>query len=268
MNITVIIVTRKRFTLLDRAIASINQQDFDGKVKILIFIDDCSKTKRCLEKNYTQKDNFKWIFCPRRTGEKSGAVRLAYLRNRAIEASDTTWISFLDDDNEFESYHLSSLMHYALENNSEAIHSYRKLFYADGTPYYFSEELSPWVRDIEKAKEQFKLLSLHGVVRKGSNIIKDKVDLEKKFYRVDTNVWLIKRKILLQYKIPEEFTSQDWMNNVYEDEKLLQKLINHDVKIHCNKLSSVKYYLGGYSNILFMNKVNKQNVYAEEWEEL
>lgn len=83
-----------------------------------------------------------------------------------------------------------------------------------------------------------------GVVFEGSNEIHFKYGIV-----IDTNVWLIKRKIILENKISDDFSSQDWENNLAEDDKLMFGLYANKIRVLGNDEATVKYYLGGYSNV-------------------
>lgn len=266
MNITFLIITRKRTGLLKRAIASIKGQNFGGNIKILILIDDCIETFNFLEKEYSYDVNISWHLNDRKISEKSGPARAAYLRNIAVKEAESEWVSFLDDDNELEPFHVSELCRCAMLNNAEAVYCYRQLFYTDGTPYCFIDGMYPWARSKMQAKEQFERLSSKGIIEKGSNIIRDQIDDSSGGINlVDTNVWLIKREILLKITIPVDYSYQDWLNIICEDDKMLQSLIDSNVKIFCNRVPSVKYYLGGYSNKEYINNTINQIIYSEEW---
>lgn len=269
MEITVIIITRQRSKLLKRAINSIKSQCFPGKLATLIFIDDCSETSSFLENEYLSDNSITWVNIKRKKEDISGPSHSAYLRNKAVESSKTEWIAFLDDDNEFEPFHFAELKRCAIKNNVEAVHCFRQLYYSDGLPYCFMEEEYPWARNSQQAKEQFFLLSKCGIIEKGSNIIHDQVSTTNSgINMVDTNVWLIKKEILLKNKISQDYTHADWMNIVCEDDKLLLSLINSKVRICCNNVPSVKYYLGGYSNMDFIKGKAKAINYSVEWKEV
>ena len=51
-TITVLTVTRQRPDLLQRAIHSVKQQDYQGAIQHLILIDGCMKSYRMLEQHY------------------------------------------------------------------------------------------------------------------------------------------------------------------------------------------------------------------------
>jgi hypothetical protein len=67
-------------------------------------------------------------------------------------------------------------------------------------------------------------------------------------FMVDTSVWLLERSLLLKYPIPETYSAKDLLDNTAPDDKLLESLLDNDVRIVASGLSTLKYYLGGISN--------------------
>ncbi len=249
-TITVITLTRKRPNLLKRAIASVHSQDYPGQVTHLIIIDDCFETAQTMTKIDDGSFNKRLIshFETREPGEHSGPARCAYLRNLAVQMASTHWVAFLDDDNEYEPNHLSSLMACAFETKHSAVYSYRKIYQFDGTPYL--ERRFPWVRDPEEGKKVYEFLCTKGVLTHDSNILRGMVD--PKGYSnptriVDTSEWLLARSLLIQYPFPP-FTEEELMTTMCEDDKLLELLVEQEVPISTTKLATLRYYLGGYSN--------------------
>src|SRR5215470_1929975 len=109
-SITVITLTRGRPQLLSRAIESVQKQVYGGSILHLVLIDDCLTTLNVFSRAINRNKGIAWQFMSREPGEKTGPARLAKLRNYGINIADTEWVSFLDDDNEFEPDHLSSLV--------------------------------------------------------------------------------------------------------------------------------------------------------------
>ena len=240
--ITVITVTHGRTHLLQRAIDTVKRQTISDKVHHFIYIDDCPDTLDFLKENYSDDLSISWFYYHRKKEDISGPSLLARLRNDAVMKSKGMWLSYLDDDNEFESDHLEKLYKFAISNNYSAVHSYVKVFNRDGTPYLFTQEKWPWSRD-EKSKQKYEMMLNNGLVEKGSNIRKYKYGIV-----IDTNVWLVKREIWEHCQIPDFFSTQDWENNLAEDDKLMEEMIRQEVEVHTNEEASVIYYLGGYSN--------------------
>lgn len=238
--ITVITITKNRPNLLERAINTVKNQTYPN-IKHLIIIDDCEKTLAMLEKNYSNDESVVWEYYHRKENDKSGPNILSKLRTYTIHKVGNGWFSFLDDDNEFYPEHLEKLYTFAIKNNCEAVHSYRKVMYKDGTPYL--KEEWPWGRTLEKKIETYEKMLKAGVVKKGSNIWHDKFG-----YTIDTNVWLLRAELFNDKAIPNEYTDEDYEECRPEDEKMMELLIKNNVRVLSNEEPTVKYYLGGYSN--------------------
>ncbi|MBS1789631.1 MAG: glycosyltransferase family 2 protein [Acidobacteria bacterium] len=247
-SIAVATITRGRPGLLQRAIVSLHNQDYSGPVTHLVVVDDCPDTRAFLDAKMLDKTL--WHYSAREAGEKSGPGRVANLRNLAVRLASASWIAFLDDDNEFEPNHLSSLLDCALRSGSRAVHSHMKIFWPDGSPYL--ESRMPWWRDSEEGKELYNNLCTKGVFQPGSNIIRDRADPlghPDPARTVDMGEWLLERKLLLEYPFPTVYDHIDWANATCEDDKLMEILIQNGVGIACSELPTLRYYLGGYSNI-------------------
>ena len=244
-SITVLTLTKGRPNLVRRCIKSVRQQDYEGEVRHLILIDDCPDTYDTLKQHDEPSDKVRWFLRPRSSEEQSGPEHLARLRNLLVRMAETEWITFLDDDNEYEPYHLRRLMECAHQTGSPAVHSWLRLLNVDGTPYL--KQRWPWCREDEVGTRRYQEMALLGVVSPGSNVVRD--NIHNLPYRcVDTSEWLLKREILLNHPIPATFSYEEYVNNKAEDDKLLMQLLAAKVPIVCNQVASLKYYLGGYSN--------------------
>ena len=113
----------------------------------------------------------------------------------AIYNTTTEYIAFLDDDNEYLPNHLKDLYEFSKNENCDAVHSYRRIFYNDGSPYL--EELSPWGYSLQERKNNYRMLLNEGIVSRGSNEWHDKYGIT-----IDTNVWLIKTSLLKNHPFP------------------------------------------------------------------
>ncbi len=93
------------------------------------------------------------------------------------------------------------------------------------------------------------------LTRKGNQAKKIKADMAFKTaecYRFtdrvrEANEWY-ERALLLEYPFPEAYSSIDWLSMTTEDDKLMQVLVQNQIKIACTQKPTLKYYLGGYSN--------------------
>ena len=268
-KVTVVTLTRERPTLVRRAIESVQVQDYSGLIEHLIVIDDCAKTAEKLAETRGQPNRqVKVCFKSRPPGETPGDSlrlelvypRLSRLLNSAVCLSNSRWIAFLDDDNEYEVNHISSLVSCSVRHDCSAVHSHRKIYEADGSPYL--KRCFPWAPDPQEGERIYELLCSRGVWLRGTNILKDRagpmglmpfrnstiLTSWDPVFLVDTSVWLLERSLLVKYPIPETFSNEDLENDTAPDDKLLELLLKNNVPIVTTGLPTVRYYLGGISN--------------------
>ncbi|HET9015583.1 MAG TPA: glycosyltransferase family A protein [Thermomicrobiaceae bacterium] len=249
-SVTVITITRGRPALLGRAVASVRAQTYAGPVTHRILVDDCPATASMLaEASDSSGVALEWRLVPRGLHDLDGPSRLARLRNQAVRDSASDYVAFLDDDNEIEPDHLDSLVGRARDTGSHAVHSWRRLFLADGAPYL--EARLPWKRDRDEGARIYQDLCGRGVFQPGSNVARDRADPKghpDPTRTVDMGEWLFDRALLLEIPFCEHYSHQDWLDVIPEDYKLLRSLIEHDVRIASTGLPTLRYYLGGYSN--------------------
>lgn len=249
ISITVVTLTRHRKELLKRCIESIKAQAYKGLIKHIILIDECEDTMRLLETNTTIPDWVEWHWMPRTAKDKSGPWRVSRLRNIAVEKSNTDCVSFLDDDNLYESSHLHTLVECMERTGCPAVHSHERIFWPNDKPYL--DQRIPWCRDPEQAKVQYLELCSKGVFKPGSNISYDRADPKghpNPARTVDMGEWLFRRELLLKYPFIEEYSEKDWNDIITEDDKLMYTLIEEGVQIACTNLPTFRYYLGGFTN--------------------
>jgi glycosyltransferase involved in cell wall biosynthesis len=264
----VVTVTKGRPTVLRRAIASVFAQDYPDEIEHHVIIDDDPVTLAALA-SVPSRPGYRVVAHPIERAEGSAEQqrdrrqvypRIAMLFNLGVRLCDSTWIAFLDDDNEFETLHLRSLLELAHRTGSPAVHSGRKMFWSDGAPY-LDERWHTAPNDAEGARI-YRLMCERGVRVPGTNLVLDRADPvrvatfrpstvirdDDPMLLVDQNVWLIRRDLLLRLPIPEVYTEQDYQSNTAPDDKMLGVLLYNDVNIVTNSLPSVRYYLGGISN--------------------
>ena len=221
-----------------------------------MIVDDCEKTAAFLNESYSQSGNLIWKMVPRDPGERSGPWRLGKLRNLAVEITATDWLSFLDDDNEFEPNHIRSLIECGKRTGCRAVHSQRKLYTREGDPYL--EPVWPWCREIEDGRRAYKFLVDEGVFEPGSNVERDRCDPPDSpkadpIRIVDTSEWLLARSLLQEFRFCTEYSYDDWRTINCLDDKFLKSLIDERVEIGCTEQATLKYYLGGFSNDFLRN---------------
>jgi hypothetical protein len=226
-----------------------------------VIIDDCDRTLQFLEANVAARPGLTWTMTRRasegghpyaryRPGSfQFKASRSAFLRNLATRRASSDWIAFLDDDNELEADHLTSLLGHARQHGLRAVHSYASLWTPDGRPYL--AERFPWERDPVAAERTYRALRERGVFTAGSNVVADRADpdgVEDPIRSVDTSEWLLDRRLLLEVGFDERYSDRDGAVIRGEDEKLLNRLIERRVPIGCTGRPTLRYTLGGYSN--------------------
>lgn len=270
-KVSVITLTRGRLNLLKRALDSVAHQDFEYLIEHVVVVDDDVDTFNYLNKvRYQMRQNITIVFVGRSFSEAENSSssflssrayvypRLSLLFNIGVQVASAEKISFLDDDNEYCPNHISSLFSMAQEKQLQAVHSGRLVMNENGSPYL--EERFPGVSDANKSKEIFAKMCDKGIWVKGTNILMDHTSTKvsnfnnstkssefDEVFLVDQNVWLLDRKLLLKFPIPESYSAEDIANNLCPDDKLLETLLKNNVPIHSSNLATVKYYLGGIS---------------------
>lgn len=268
-SIGVVTVSRGRPELLRRAMASVRAQDVTEDIEHVIVIDDDLETLAAVRDAPRRPGLRTTVHLtarpPEEVNEPPGDRRRVYPRlsrlfNLGARIATTEWIAFLDDDNEYEPHHLSSLLACAREHDAPAVHSGRKMYRPDGSPYL--DELWHTAPNPHEGRRLYELMCERGVRVRGTNIVLDRADPvevttlrpstvlrpEDPVLLVDQSVWLIRRKVLLDLPIPETFTEEDYRNNAAPDDKLLERLIKNGVRIFSTRQPTVRYYLGGISN--------------------
>ncbi len=267
-EVTVVTLTRRRPELLHRAMASVREQDYTGEIKHAIIVDDCAETMAALESpSMSQKRHVTVHFEPRpqlmapHSPSFGGAYsRVAFLLNEGVRRATSPWIALLDDDNEYEPDHLSSLMERAVTTGAEAVHSGRQILRHDGSPYLVP--IFPWARERELGRRIHQMLCSRGVWVANTNVLLDRggppgpgrmvnstvAGVNDPVMLVDTSVWLLKRDLLVHCPIPEDFNRQDDEEGTCPDDKLLAALLARRTRIVMTGRPTLRYYLGGMSN--------------------
>lgn len=249
--------------MLRRAMASVDRQDYDGVVEHLIVVDDDRQTLQSLVRWESRVQRPVTIEAQgavpaRREGARAFVYpHLARLLNVGISRASFPWVAFLDDDNEFEPDHVSSLVALAHETGAWAVHSGRAFVWPDGTPYL--ERHLPSAATLEEGQRLYELLCRRGVWVRDTNIVLDRVDSGvgsdalnstvmddgDPVFLVDQNLWLVQRDLLLDVPVPEDFTPAEIDQNTCPDDKMLAALTAAGVEIHSTGRPTVRYTVGG-----------------------
>ncbi|WP_185909553.1 glycosyltransferase [Streptomyces sp. WAC01280] len=282
-KITVITLSRGRPELLRRSIESVRRQDYAGPVEHLVVIDDCERTAREIADEVSASTDHRRVTAHlmRRAGDGDGTgggggtgggagtdsrawiyPRISRLLNKGAALADSTWISFLDDDNEYRPDHLRGLMALVERTGYSAVHSARSIHWADGSPYL--EPRFPWAHVPGTAEEIYELMCARGIWVRGTNVLRDRaVPIDVSVFRnstimtsrdapflVDQNIWLMRRDLMLAHPIPDIFSERDLDENMGPDDMQLKVLLSQRIPIASTGEPTVRYYLGGVSNNL------------------
>ncbi|MPL99924.1 UDP-4-amino-4-deoxy-L-arabinose--oxoglutarate aminotransferase [bioreactor metagenome] len=251
-GVSVIVLTKNRKEKLVEAINSVLMQDFKGSIEILLIGDNCNYLdcidRLKLPKNIKIKKNN--IILDRYFDEKPTVCRVATLRNISINLVSQNFICFLDDDNQWEENHISSLIDSMNQHNCKATFSWRKLFLENGKP--FIPKSWPWIgSDISQDVLSDIYLNL-GVLDENSNILKDCFEAiyqNRDYATIDMGAWLFRKEIFDIIKFRTNYSEEEINSVVTEDDVLLKDLKKLNFIVHPSQKATLKYYLGGYSNM-------------------
>jgi glycosyltransferase involved in cell wall biosynthesis len=254
-EVTVITATRGRPELLPRALASVAGQCCAHVARHLILVDDCAETMAALDG--IGPGSVRPVLVPRTRGQVSGVYRMAELRDIGAELAGTPWLAYLDDDNEWAPTHLHDLLELAAETGAPAVHSWREVTYADGTPYL--RPVFPWARDEEAGRAEYDKRVLAGAIEPGSHVYRDGMRTE-----VDGGEWLLSVDLVRRLRFECVLEGDEWADRVGEDDKFQAKLASGGVRVACTRRPTLLYRLGGASNFGYRGSLTaKGNAGAE-----
>lgn len=239
--ITVMTVTR-RAEQLSRCLRSVRAQDYRGPVRHLLVVDaneDCRAVAR--EEGVSEDDI---VYQARGPEDVDGPVRLAALRNLIAELAGDCWMTFIDDDNEWEPSHLRSLWSTVAENSADLAYSQRLMFEADGSPYLREE--FPWGRDDATRKAVYTYCIAAGIMSPGSNVMRDRLGM--RFTWVDLGEWLFPPGFLAANPFNTRYDAWDWNEIAVEDRDLPRAVHNSGMKVAATGQPTLHYFMGGYTN--------------------
>jgi dTDP-4-amino-4,6-dideoxygalactose transaminase len=249
-SVTVVVLTHGRPELLAQALESVARQDYGGPVKVLVFGDNAPYApgiaKTCvLEGAVASLSVDGW----EPTASQSTFERVALLRNMALELVRTPLVCFLDDDNSWQSNHLSSLLNVMRSAGTPAAHSWRCLVQEDGAEYIPND--FPWLPPGPDSRRIYATYLAHGVFRRDEAIVRDVASLrvgDVDLGMVDLGEWLFERALLDIVRFDPTVSQSDLDARVGEDDKLLRRLRALGVPIACSGKPTLIYRLGGFSN--------------------
>lgn len=244
-----------RLNLLVDCINSVKSQLGDFLITHYIWYKDY-EVKDYLDEYVEKQDNIVLVkysdFELKHTQQK-----MAVLRNMAISNVKEQYVGFLDDDNEYNSIHVISLLNVIKEKGYSAAHSLRYLVYPDNTLYDGS--FYPWHYEKKTTKDVYNWCIKNNILKVNSPIMFDRYVDEKNEFNVatvDMNEWLFKTSMIKKIKFPESFSDDEIKRLVGEDGKILKSMIKNNISYGTTNLPTVKYRLGGFSNSFFFEEID------------
>lgn len=257
-EVCVVVVTSGKRDALTEALGSLKEQTFSGRCSVLLLCDNQDQSADRVPDLVAAADlpldipvRIVSLTLGLGTGDGDIFARAAQLRNTALGWVSAPLVAFLDDDNTWEREHLSSLTRLLDETRTLAVHSWRRLLGPDGKPHV--PETFPWLRDPQAAAARFALLSDAGVFDHDSEIVRDRISLpvgDRDYGMVDMGEWLFDRRLFNLIRFDTTRTADEITEGVGEDDKLVQRLRELLIPVHCTEQATLRYRLGGFSNAL------------------
>lgn len=183
------------------------------------------------------------------TGPGNVFARVALLRNTALCYVTAPLVAFLDDDNSWEPDHLASLASLKTKTGALAVHCWRRLLTPEGEPHV--PDTFPWLASPAAAAARFALLTEAGVFERDSDVVRGGADVRVAggdHGMVDMGEWLFDRRVFDLVRFETEWTPEELAGGVGEDDKLLKRLRELLIPIHCSERATLRYRLGGFTN--------------------
>jgi glycosyltransferase involved in cell wall biosynthesis len=195
-------------------------------------------------------DAVDWVSISSEPFVGNSSVRMARLRQRALNSVKEEFVAFLDDDNAITPDHFARL-HACIEAGADAAYSWRRLELPDGRP--FDGSWYPWHPDPDRSATLHAWCVASGMIVPGSDVVRDgPIDNPHadNVATVDMNEWLFRTQALRRVGFECQFTPDEIANQVGEDDKLLARVRATGMRLGCSNSPTVLYRLGGVSNRL------------------
>lgn len=252
-EVTVIMLTDGVRPFRDEAAQSVFQQDYRGRVRLLLMGDNDSGLETWRQ-GLAPPPNMAVQSCTLTAADdvlgSAPVERVARIRSLAVALAESPFIAFVDDDNHWDPNHLSSLVDTALRTGVQAVHSWRRFCGPDGAEQ--APESFPWLpADHDGAPRLFELYRDAGVFRAGDPVVRDAVTLPSEdgdLGMVDMGEWLFRREVLAEIRFSTDYDEDERALMVGEDDKLLCAMRERAITTACTQLPTLRYRLGGFSN--------------------
>jgi len=249
-RVAVVILTRDRPELLEGAIASVGDQDSTLDRAVFVVNNGFEVDLDRLRHRCPRTPIYSYTVRGASFDELPSVRRVAHLRNFALSLVDSDFVCFLDDDNQWEVDHLSSLYEVLIDHAAAASHSWRTVVCANGDPLPLHE--FPWARTRTERLNRFEDATRAGLLSPGSAVVRDSVSAlvdGRDVGMVDMGCWLFPRDLITALGLETSYDGKELDTCVGEDDKMLRALRLNAVPVACSMRPTLRYRLGGFSNV-------------------
>jgi glycosyltransferase involved in cell wall biosynthesis len=219
VDVSVVTPTVNRIALLERAMASVQAQE-DLRVQHVIVGDDCPALAQPGVAARLVRDYPRTIVVVRSgcaPGVSYRPARTSFARNIGIGMASGQFIAHLDDDNEYEPDHLTSLLDALRKDPSASVaYSWRRLLTPSGSELDF-RGLNPWLQDEVVSRQFFLAQQSFRIVSDGSSVMRDiPVGLDGDVH-IDSSELLVPAAVHARLAFRTSYTQQEMAAGLCED---------------------------------------------------
>jgi hypothetical protein len=245
--INVVIVSNRSKVLLETAIGSALRQDCKATVRVHVLRDDTGRESVRIKVKQTE---CRVTYLPPIHLKKSTSTveRVATMRNFALSQVVGRYVCFLDDDNEWEQDHLSSLLAELTTTGAVASYSWRRFVDEEGNPLVPFEH--PWGQSADQRRRKYEILVKAGVYSVNDSIVRDRPSIlvdGQELGEIDMGEWLFDRSRFAPH-FCTQYSAAEVKSGLTEDDKLLAGILRAGLPLSATRRPTLRYRLGGYSN--------------------
>ncbi|TDR73900.1 glycosyltransferase family A protein [Paludibacterium purpuratum] len=248
-SVAVITPTVGRLPLLQRCLASVSAQQYQGEIEHVVVGDHLPPAIAASTDEICRQFGARFVNDNRPIQTRYQPVRTGRLRNLGIELSQAPLVAHLDDDNTFEPEHVSTLTALLQAHpESDIAYCWRRMRHQDGREAPLSSY--PWVLNHrpEIAREVFLMLAEEGFFTDGSAVIRDRIpDAHGDLCHIDSSEWLMRRSVFDRVRFREQVTPREMIYQFSEDYLFCREAWEMGIRFECSERVTLNYFLGGYS---------------------
>jgi dTDP-4-amino-4,6-dideoxygalactose transaminase len=235
--VTVIVMTNGCRRTLERGLSSIEAQDYDGDLRVLLVLDHCNdpvpRTSLPIETVRIDLEG------------RSAIDRIAKLRDMAVRLVDTALLCFFDDESWWAPHHLSSLFTAMQTSRAPAVHCWRRLRQSNGAEWNVQD--FPWlVSHLNAEHDKFAAYCRLGMITAGSDIVQDRAfadDLEETGI-VDLGAWLLRTELVRSHGLVKTLKDTNAPKKGRDEEGILLEQFNAaHVFIFCSEQPTLECWI-------------------------